>query len=469
MAGNKARQNEAPDKGGGDGSNNDGTNTTYAPVPRMKKRPRAEGGGVKEEDDMNDSSPPPEPKDLPSDEGDQAASSNSSPGACGEGRTCVSCRKSKVKCSRVLPCDRCRRLKLVCIAQVRGRGRPVASMTAGKKSLKLDEEGAGRSMKKGGGADETSGSARVAESARAEAEPGSSHANGSGNSSRSSSSGRGSSGASSSSGVLSSAHPSLAGGGGGVDGATTGCSGSMSTRKGRLSPSVKVPPLAAVASQIAARTSSSPLYAAALDGEGSPRGDHGGVGEGFLLAPHEQRHFEACSRALPPRIMQSGIPTIALPQQHQQQQQQGVYGALHNSSARPLSTHPLQLHGGGVGGGGSGSSGLGDDGSMAAMTASAAQGSISSAGGSWRGAFLGGPGAAAYAVGGLGGTGEVSRNDIDPPNGQWEYMNAPSVATATATVEGEVNAPASSSASESFASMPMGHMANSGNGGGGGG
>ncbi|CAN0529477.1 unnamed protein product, partial [Ectocarpus sp. 8 AP-2014] len=134
---------------------------------------------------------------------------------------------------------------------------------------------------------------------------------------------------------------------GGIDGATTGSSGSMSTRKGRPSSSVEVPPLAAVASQIAAGTSPSPLYAAALDGEGSPRGDHGGdggggVGEEFLLAPVEQRHFEACSRALPPRIMQSGIPTIAPPQQHQQQQQQqqGVYGALHNSSARPLSTHP---------------------------------------------------------------------------------------------------------------------------------
>ncbi|CAB1116832.1 unnamed protein product [Ectocarpus sp. CCAP 1310/34] len=472
MAENSARQNEAPVEGGDDGSNNDDTNTSYAPVPRMKKRPRGEGGGVKEEDDMNGSSPPPEPKDPPSDEGDQAASSNSSAGACGEGRTCVSCRKSKVKCSRVLPCDRCRRLKLVCIAQVRGRGRPVASVTAGKKSLKLVEDGVGRSSKNGGGADDTSRSARVAKSMAAEAEPGSSHANGSGSSSRESS------GASPSSGVLSCAHPSLAGGGGGIDGATAGSSGSMSTRKVRLSSSVEVPPLAAVASQISAGTSPSPLYAAAVDGEGSPRGDHGGdggvgVGEGFLLAHHEQRHFEACSRALPPRIMQSGTPTIAPPQQHQQhqqQQQQGVYGALHNSSARPLSAHPLQFHGGGVGGGGSGRSGLSDGGSMTAMNASASPGSISSAGGSWRGEFIGGPGAAAHAVGGLGGMGEISRNDIDVPNGQWEYMNGTEVATTTAKLEGEVNAPTSSSSpAESFAPMPMGHMANSGNGGGGGG
>lgn len=45
----------------------------------------------------------------------------------GVARTCVSCRKSKVKCSRSSPCDRCIRLKLVCVAQTRGRGRPVTS------------------------------------------------------------------------------------------------------------------------------------------------------------------------------------------------------------------------------------------------------------------------------------------------------------------------------------------------------
>ncbi|CAM9307574.1 unnamed protein product, partial [Sphacelaria rigidula] len=49
-------------------------------------------------------------------------------------RTCVNCRKSKVKCSRGSPCVRCRRLKLTCVAQTRGRGRPVASA----KKPKLD-------------------------------------------------------------------------------------------------------------------------------------------------------------------------------------------------------------------------------------------------------------------------------------------------------------------------------------------
>lgn len=51
-----------------------------------------------------------------------------------QGRTCVACRKSKVKCSRGSPCDRCARLKLECVAQTRGRGRPVAS----NKKVKLD-------------------------------------------------------------------------------------------------------------------------------------------------------------------------------------------------------------------------------------------------------------------------------------------------------------------------------------------
>lgn len=51
-----------------------------------------------------------------------------------QGRTCVACRKSKVKCSRGSPCDRCARLKLECVAQTRGRGRPVAS----NKKIKLD-------------------------------------------------------------------------------------------------------------------------------------------------------------------------------------------------------------------------------------------------------------------------------------------------------------------------------------------
>lgn len=45
----------------------------------------------------------------------------------GEGRTCINCRRSKVKCNRSSPCSRCARLKLECIAQTRGRGRPVAS------------------------------------------------------------------------------------------------------------------------------------------------------------------------------------------------------------------------------------------------------------------------------------------------------------------------------------------------------
>lgn len=45
----------------------------------------------------------------------------------GEGRTCMGCKRSKVKCSRGSPCSRCTRLKLVCVAQTRGRGRPIAT------------------------------------------------------------------------------------------------------------------------------------------------------------------------------------------------------------------------------------------------------------------------------------------------------------------------------------------------------
>ncbi|CAN0107660.1 unnamed protein product, partial [Scytosiphon promiscuus] len=79
-------------------------------------------------------------------------SSKSGGGAGGEGRTCVACRRSKVKCSRGLPCDRCSRLKLVCIAQVRGRGRPVASSTAAKRGLKTEyDKNAGGGNSGGGG------------------------------------------------------------------------------------------------------------------------------------------------------------------------------------------------------------------------------------------------------------------------------------------------------------------------------
>ncbi|CAN0261851.1 unnamed protein product [Discosporangium mesarthrocarpum] len=46
----------------------------------------------------------------------------------GEGRTCISCRVSKVKCDKGLPCSRCLRLNSVCVAQTRGRGRPVQQL-----------------------------------------------------------------------------------------------------------------------------------------------------------------------------------------------------------------------------------------------------------------------------------------------------------------------------------------------------
>ncbi|CAN0246862.1 unnamed protein product, partial [Discosporangium mesarthrocarpum] len=55
------------------------------------------------------------------------------PGTTPGDRTCTSCRKSKVKCDKLTPCSRCVRLKMVCVAQTRGRGRPLSSTKANKK------------------------------------------------------------------------------------------------------------------------------------------------------------------------------------------------------------------------------------------------------------------------------------------------------------------------------------------------
>ncbi|CAM9530033.1 unnamed protein product, partial [Choristocarpus tenellus] len=83
-----------------------------------------------------------ERKDSVEDEPDESADDANGTGVSGKDkneRTCTSCRKSKVKCDRRAPCTRCVRLKMECIAQTRGRGRPLSAVRAGRRPYPADK------------------------------------------------------------------------------------------------------------------------------------------------------------------------------------------------------------------------------------------------------------------------------------------------------------------------------------------
>lgn len=421
-------------------------------------------------EDTAEDGPPPEAggdEMAESSEGEHQ-SSKSIGGAGGEGRTCVACRRSKVKCSRGLPCDRCCRLKLVCIAQVRGRGRPVASSTAAKRGLKPEhDKNAGSGSTGGGGGAGARKAPGEAAAQRREYTAGHSNNNPKGPNGDMSSPVLG--------GVLSSAHPSLSRpGSGGLPAAPAsdgtentsggiggGGGGSISSRRGDkrpcggmpagLSPGVSVPPLV---SGTAGTTCQTPLGYAGPVSSVPDNGSGGGARrEGLPLAPHEQQHLCAPSRPFPPIL-------AGLPQQHQHPQEPQGYGAF--VGARAFS-HPLLHEGGGgsgsSGGGGGGSNGLGDGRGLMSPAARI------SSGGSWRAVYNDGGGggggnlnngdadaASAAAVGAEGG-----RNNTNAANGQWDFMNAPLISTTARAIDGtDAFAPGH----EGFLPGPTGHGMN---------
>eukprot|EP00752_Nemacystus_decipiens_P016274 g14553.t1 len=340
----------------------------------------------------------------------------------GGGRTCVSCRKSKVKCSKGSPCKRCCRLKLECIAQVRGRGRPVAS---GGGSSAAKKTQTGKSEGKGGGSGIGSSSGGG----------GGVDGGGSSNGSTSTSSNSNSSGsfvARKGSGVLPSPPPGgvlsssnlsalrAAGSEGGVAVAAVGGSssgglgagGGVDTRKsfglsfastaGVAAPGLSFANTAGVAAPVAAPSALScppPLgyngstaargssfvaddVGAALGGGGG--GGGGGVGYGY-------QDFDPSSRPFPPHLLSSGrpVPPSAAAQHPQQPHLQ--QGAPHGSfpAARTF-THPLLPSGGGVDDSGAVPARMATvPGRPPMAPASTARRGCISSGGSWRAVFHG--------------------------------------------------------------------------------
>ncbi|CAM9177087.1 unnamed protein product [Pylaiella littoralis] len=434
----------------------------------MKKRPRAEEGATtpseeqeeeeEEEEDhtMNDS---PTSNDT-SDDGREEMIGGVEDGE--PPRTCVSCRKSKVKCSKVkcskgLPCNRCRRLKLTCVAQVRGRGRPVASTTAAKKSPKSkhlrpevqsSENGVGAGRvggRRGGRAGTTKGGEAKSSF------PGS----GSGSSSSSSSfpvrGGAAGAPGASGVGIMSSARlPSRAREGPAVNTAVkltstlpaaaaaivaadrdsssdviTACrteGGGVGSSFGSrlplglsLSSSDEVPPpLAAVALQTA-------MSCPVPFGYNGPV--PGGPGLGNVDAAYAQQHLDASSHSCPPHLMSAGhqVSSAAAEQQPQQQQeQQNMYASLRGSDYGGA-RHNNPARGGSISGSGSSSwRAVYDNGVCSAGGASVPNGT-------W-----------------LSGMEDDIKNDtnthINAVNGQqqWEAISAP-LATSAAMVNGISN------------------------------
>ena len=424
-----------------------------------KKRPREHarerdggggggGGGDTEEDSLSASN-----KTANSEEGKEddpaAATSDGAEGGGGVGgggRTCVACRKSKVKCSRGSPCQRCSRLKLECVAQVRGRGRPVAnsSASATRRNGKTEEKGGSAARSSGGFG---GGGVGVGGGGDARARAG----DGSYSSASSSSSGGfpargGGGGASSSAGIgmfssaLASSGAAAAGGGGGREGVVVTGGASRSTQQGDpragcsshvFSSAGDVPPAVAAGRDGSCMTPASvslgfaagPLSAGGRGSSaGADNGDDlvgGGVGFG-----HQQ--FDASSR-----MFQSGnlLPSERSQQQHQQQPPRG-YG---------------------------GSSDAGDGGATSLAANGSRHRSVSS-GGAWRAVFHGGknvgPGnSRSNSFGDVGG-GAADADSYAIAGGQCEFMNTP--LTSTTRVNGGVD-----TAVDSFLSTSMGYRATS--------
>eukprot|EP00903_Cladosiphon_okamuranus_P010863 g10260.t1 len=391
---------------------------------RIKKRPR-DGGGVsglkkeEQEDHMNDFLPAEAAKKKKKKEEEEEASSKDGKHGVGGGRTCVSCRKSKVKCSKGSPCKRCIRLKLECIAQVRGRGRPVASGSGLRRSAKSEVK-AGANAHCGIGVD-GDGSAVGAGGRDGGSYPSS------GDSGSGSFLARRGHGAlpPSSAGVLSSSSRSglragsdggaADGGGGGGSGGVGGGGGGPVPGPGPGGPGsadIKGTSFgfsssaAGVAPPVtAARLSCPPPLgynngpdrgSIAEDVAGALGGGLGGGGSGGGVVGYAFQDFDPSSRPFPSHLLSSGrpLPSPSAAAQHLQQQHQ--QGAPHGSfpAARAF-TQPL-LHGGGGGGGGGAPSDAPPPGRMAATapgrptmaSTAAGRGGISS-GSSWRAVFHG--------------------------------------------------------------------------------
>ena len=366
----RTEEPEGEDSSDSTSDNNYGGNGA---APKMKKRPREEVGSRKGQersgrngsDHMNDSFPS-GPKES-SEEGKEGD---------GGGRTCVSCRKSKVKCSKGSPCKRCSRLKLECVAQVRGRGRPVASggSSAAKKSGKSEGKGGGIGNNGGGGG-----------GGRDSIYPGSSN----------SSSGSSNFLAQRGSGILLSSSNQSAFRAGGEGVPTVGGVGanSVDTRNSFGFPTSSTggggvaPPFTATGlscpPSLGYNAPPSRGSSSVADDVGAALGGGGGGGGGGSGFGYGYQDVDSSSRSYPSHLLSSVRPLPSAAAQHPQQ-----HGSF--PAARSL-THPL-LHGGSGGSSGASDGGGAPPARMATVpgrprTASTAgRGSISS-GGSWRAVF----------------------------------------------------------------------------------